>query len=109
MAKWKDPESFIRQQASMGRAWEMEKKDKAFEKKGIEVEHDKGEPTCWECKYQNKCQKFREMRTGGMNKVVSYGGNLKNEFICDRYEPLKKKSNRMSDKDIKKLMKGFRK
>ena len=102
-----DHDRFANKNRAMAGAYGVEKKDKDLEKKGFDRRNRDEEASCFNCKLKARCVQFRKMRSGGSLGAASFTGNEK--FLCDRYiaTPVKKKS--MSDKEIKSMLKNFKK
>ena len=101
-----DHERFVAKNRSIARAEEIGRKDDAMEKKGYSYLREQKESSCFNCKMKRSCREFNARSRGGTSGVVSFGGDER--MICDKYEPAEKTSKTMSNKQVKSLMKGFK-
>jgi len=102
-----DHEKFVNKNKSIAGSYDMEKHDRAMEKKGFSRHTRQEDASCFNCKMKNKCAEFRLKRSGGSRGAVSFDGSEK--FICDRYIPAPATNKSMSDKQIKSMLKNFKK
>jgi len=102
-----DHERFVAKNRSLAAAEDMKRKDEAVERRGYSYLREQRDASCFNCKMKNTCREFSARRTGGTSGVVSFGGDEK--MICDRYEPAEKTNKTMTPKQIKSLMKNFKK
>ncbi|MBD3239370.1 MAG: hypothetical protein GF331_02205 [Chitinivibrionales bacterium] len=63
--------------------------------------------SCFTCKLKKTCTQFRAKRSGGASGVVSFGG-ADEAWACERYEPAPQQNRGMNNKQIKSLMKSFK-
>ena len=105
MAFNQDHEHYVMKNRALAGGYNIDRKDKKFEKKGVSPLER--EPSCFNCKLKQKCPDFRGKRSGGTSGVVSFGGGNES-MLCDRYVPAPFEKRGMSDKQIKSLMKGFK-
>ena len=103
---FEDHERFVAKNRSLAMADEIDRKDDALEKKGYTHLSARRDASCFNCKMKQTCREFSARRTGGTSGVVSFGGDEK--MICDRYEPAERQSKGMNDKQVKSLMKNFK-
>ncbi len=97
---------FTRKNASLSRAWELEKKDK-YKEKLAKGEIKPETVACYKCKKLRPCLKYTIMETtsGKFEGVVS----VSNEMVplCEECSPRKmRKENQLDSKQIKSLLKG---
>ncbi len=102
-----DHDRFVNKNKSIAGGYNLEKHDRDMEKKGFSRNDRQEDASCFNCKIKTRCAEFRLKRSGGSKGAVSFDGN--EQFICDRYipEPTKKKA--VSDKQIKSMLKNFKK
>ena len=65
------------------------------------------EKTCYNCRRRQRCAEFRATRTGTTRGVVSVGGR-DHLPACEKYEPETERKRNLSDREIKSLMKNFK-
>ena len=102
-----DHEKFVRKNKFLASGYSVDKKDSDLEKKGFSRQERQEDASCFTCKLKKKCAEFRKKRSGGMIGAASFDGNEK--FYCDRYIPIPTGNKSMSDKQIKSLLKNFKK
>ena len=64
-------------------------------------------PSCFNCKLRRKCTAFKGKRVGSTSGVVSFGGGPESS-LCDKFVAEPAESRQMNDRQIKSLMKNFR-
>jgi hypothetical protein len=106
MKRFVDHDQVAEKNRATARSYEADTRDKALEAKGYNFQQRQQEASCFNCKMKQKCPEFRSKRTGGTSGVVSFGGDYK--FICSRYAPAPTESKSMSDKQVKSLLKNFK-
>lgn len=102
-----DHERFVSKNRKIAQGYSIDSNDRKLEKKGYEHQQRQAEASCFNCKLKKKCSEFRKKRTGGMQGAASFSGDEK--FICERYTPEPAQNKTMSDKQIKSLLKNFKK
>lgn len=103
-----DHDRFVAKNRMLAGADEIDRRDKKLESKGFSRLKREQEASCFNCKFKGKCADFRAKRSGGTKGAVSFGGDNDGTMLCDRYEPAPVKSRNMSDRQIKSLMKNFK-
>ncbi len=106
MKRYVDHDQVAEKNRATARVYESDAKDKDLEAKGYDRQQRQKEASCFNCKMKQKCPEFRSKRTGGTAGVVSFGGDY--SFICSRYTPAPEDSKSMSDKQVKSLLKNFK-
>jgi hypothetical protein len=106
MKRYVDHDQIVEKNRATARVYETDTRDKELEAKGYNRQQRQQEASCFNCKMKQKCPEFRSKRTGGTAGVVSFGGDYK--FICGRYAPAPTESRSMSDKQVKSLLKNFK-
>jgi hypothetical protein len=101
-----DHERFVAKNRSLAAAEEIKRRDEAMEKKGYSYLREQKDSSCFNCKTKSTCREFGARRSGGTSGVVSFGGDER--MICDKYEPADKTPKTMTAKQVKSLMKGFK-
>jgi hypothetical protein len=101
-----DHDRFVHKNRSIAQGYSVDNRDKTLEDKGFSRFEHKSDASCFNCKTKSKCPEFRAKRSGGSTGAVSFGGDEK--FLCDRYLPSLADSKSMSGKQIKALMKNFK-
>ena len=101
----KEHDYYLAKNRSLAAAQEIDRKDKALEKKGHSTLER--EASCFNCKQKSKCPEFRGKRNGTTSGVVSFGGSNAN-MICSKYVPAPTDRRGMNDRQIKSLMKDFK-
>lgn len=102
-----DHEKFVNKNTSLAKGFNVDKHDSELEEKGFSRFDRKEDASCFNCKLKDKCAEFRVKRSGGTLGAASFDGNEK--FMCDRYVPAPPKAKNMNDKQIKSLLKNFKK
>ena len=105
MAFNRDHDHYVAKNRALASAYNLERQDRKLEQKGASNLERKA--SCFNCKLKQKCPQFRGRRSGGTSGVVSFGGMNEN-MLCDKYEPAPTDRRGMSDKQIKALMRGFK-
>ncbi len=102
----RDHDHFVLKNRMLAAAEEFGRKDKSetATKPGVPRERQK---SCFSCKQKKTCTQFRARRSGGASGVVSFGGN-DYAWACERYEAAPEQKRGMSPKEIKSLMRGFK-
>jgi hypothetical protein len=101
-----DHERFVNKNRGLARAYEIDSHDRKAESKGFSHQQRQEEASCFNCKLQNRCSEFRNKRSGGSSGAVSFGGAEK--FLCGRYVPKPTERKTMDNRQIKSLMKNFK-
>lgn len=101
-----DHDHFVAKNRSLAAAEEVHRKDKAMERKGFSQMQRQQEASCFNCKLKKKCPEFRTSKTGVTTGAASFGGAEKQ--ICDKYQPAPAENRNMSEKQIKSLLKNFK-
>ncbi|MFP4415843.1 MAG: hypothetical protein ACLFSB_01075 [Chitinispirillaceae bacterium] len=99
-----DHDRFVNKNKGLAGAYEMGRKDSGLEKRGFDRYRREQDASCFNCKLRGKCPEYRKKRTGGIEGVVSYGGN--ETFICDRFQPEPSDHKSMNKRQIKSLLKN---
>lgn len=102
-----DHDRYVKKNRMIASGYNIDKRDRDMEKKGFSRQDRQEDASCFNCKLKKKCAEFRKKRGGGSVGAVSFSGN--EEFICDRYIPAPADKKTMSDKQIKSLLKNFKK
>ena len=102
-----DHDRFVAKNKSLAGAEEMGRRDDEAGKKAGAPVKSAQESSCFNCKMKQGCSEFKARRSGRATGVVSFGGDEK--FVCHRYVQAPAQSRSMSDKQIKALMKNFKK
>jgi hypothetical protein len=102
-----DHERYVLKNRMLASAYSGERRGAVVDKKGDTGTARHREASCFSCKSKSKCPDFRAKRTGGTKGVVSFGGTT-DGMICNRYEPMPERQRSMSDRQIKSLMKNFK-
>jgi hypothetical protein len=102
-----DHDRFVMKNRMLAAAEDVQRRDRDLEKKGIAQADRPREASCFNCKLKKKCSEFRSTRTGYATGVASFGGGS-DRAVCSKYEPAPAESRGMSDKQIKALMKNFK-
>jgi hypothetical protein len=97
-------DKYVQKNAMMAKGYDLSRKDKKLEEKGVSLLGQKKDASCFTCKTRGKCKIFESKRTGGNTGAVSFGGDEK--FFCDKYEPMKSNVASMSSKEVKSLLKN---
>jgi hypothetical protein len=101
----REHEHYVLKNRLLAAADDMGRQERQAEKKGVStLERRK---SCFSCKLKKTCTQFRAKRSGGTSGVVSFGGNDQ-AWACERYEPAPVQDRGMSQKQIKSLMKNFK-
>jgi hypothetical protein len=101
----RDHEHYVLKNRMLAAATEISRRGSKSEKKGgAPAEREK---SCFNCKLKKTCTQFRAKRSGGASGVVSFGG-FDETMVCERYEPAPRQNRGMSEKQIKSLMRSFR-
>jgi hypothetical protein len=106
MKRYVDHNQIVEKNRAIAHSYETDARDRSLEEKGYNVQQRQQEASCFNCKMKQKCPEFRSKRTGGTSGVVSFGGDYK--FICNRYAPAPTESKSMSDRQVKSLLKNFK-
>ncbi|MDR3012926.1 MAG: hypothetical protein LBU70_06920 [Chitinispirillales bacterium] len=101
-----DHERYLAKNRSLAAAEEIGRRDAAMEKKGYSYLREQKDSSCFNCKMKQTCREFNARTRGGTSGVVSFGGDER--LICDKYEPAERTKKSMSDKQVKSLMKSFK-
>ena len=101
-----DHDRFVAKNRSLAAAEEIGRRDEAMEKKGYSYLRERKDSSCFNCKMKQTCREFNARTRGGTSGVVSFGGDER--LICDKYEPAERSKKGMSDKQVKSLMKNFK-
>jgi hypothetical protein len=101
-----DHERFVAKNRSFAAAEEIQRRDEAMEKKGYSYLREQKDSSCFNCKMKKVCREFAARRSGGTSGVVSFGGDER--MICDKYEPAANEKKGMTDKQVKSLLKNFK-
>jgi hypothetical protein len=99
-----DHDRFVAKNRMMAAAEEGERKDRALEKRSDGQAPRKA--SCFNCRLKGKCPEFRANRTGYSTGAASFGGDQR--VVCDKFDPAPNEKKGMSDKQIKSLLKNFR-
>ncbi len=102
-----DHDRFVNKNRSIAGGYNIDKHDRAMERKGFSRQERQEDASCFNCKLKNKCAEFRSKRSGGSRGAVSFDGS--EQFFCDRYIPAPAANKSMSDKQIKSMLKNFKK
>jgi len=102
-----DHDRFVMKNRATAAGDEMGQRDRKLEQQGYSRVERQKEASCFNCKTKSKCAKFKGKMTGGTKGVVSFGGTNEH-MICDKYVPAPAQSRTMNDKQIKALMKNFK-
>lgn len=102
-----DHERYVRKNRSIASGYNIDKHDREMEKKGFSHHQRQEDASCFNCKLKTKCAEFRTKRSGGSRGVASFDGSEK--FICDRYIPAPPTKKTLTDKQIKSMLKNFKK
>jgi len=102
-----DHDRYVNKNKSIAGAYDVDKHDRDMERKGFSRQKRQEDTSCFNCKLKNKCAEFRSKRGGGSRGAVSFDGSER--FICDRYVPAPASNKSMSDKQIKSMLKNFKK
>lgn len=102
-----DHDKFVRKNKFLAGGYNIDQHDTNLEKKGFSRYEREENASCFNCKLKKKCAEFRTKRSGGTLGAASFDGNEK--FICDRYTPAPPEKKTMSNKQIKSLLKNFKK
>ena len=99
---------FVQKNATLAKGYDVKKRDEYLEKKGVSHLKQGKDATCFDCKFKAKCKVFEKLRTGGSSGAVSFGGDntANKDFLCEKFEPMKKNNISLNDKQIKSLMKN---
>ncbi len=98
---------FVNKNKAMATGYNVDKHDQAMESKGFSRQARQEDASCFNCKLKKKCATFRKKRSGGAVGAVTFDGN--ENFICDKYVPAPPSNKSMSDKQIKSMLKNFKK
>jgi len=102
-----DHERYVNKNRMIADGYNQERKDRAMEGKGFSRHDRQEEASCFNCKFKMKCAEFRKKRSGGSAGAASFDGS--ETFLCKRYEPAPPEKKTMTDKQIKSLLKNFKK
>ena len=101
----RDHDHYVLKNRMLAAADEMGRREKQAEKTGGAPRER--EKSCFTCKLKKTCTQFRSRRSGGASGVVSFGGQDMS-WACDRYEPAPAQPRGMDKKQIKSLMRSFK-
>jgi hypothetical protein len=98
-----DHERFAEQNRRAAENYTMEKTDKALVKKGFDRATRQDEPSCYNCKLNQRCAVFNKQR--GVTGAASV--SAEDKHLCERYVPAPPSEKKgMNDKQVKNLLKS---
>lgn len=99
-----DHDRYVSKNKSLARGYDVDKRDGHMEKRGFSHTQRQQEASCFNCKLKRKCAEFRKRRSGGSLGAASFDGS--ESFLCDKYIPEPASDKKMSQKQIKSLLKN---
>ncbi len=102
----RDHDHYVLKNRMLAAAEERAQKERQGDAKSTAAPRPR-QKSCFTCKFKKTCTQFRAKRSGGAKGVVSFGG-ADEAWACDRYEPAPVQNRGMNNKQIKSLMKSFK-